>query len=138
MALSQVCNWNCMKNQFVFSLLLLALAIVVVGVQAETVEDWLAKGTKFDEQQRYTQAIDAYDHALELNSTNVNATYKKAIALYNANRYDESLIAFNTTTALDPENAKAWYYLGQIFESRGNDEDAMIANNKARMLGYVV
>jgi len=114
------------------------MAILIAGVSAETVDDYIAKGVTLDNQQRYTQAIDYYDQALQLNASNMDAQYSKALDLYKAKRYSESLNAFKKTTELDPKNATAWYYLGIVNEELGNKEDALDANNNARMLGYIV
>lgn len=126
-----------MKNLSVLMVLLLML-VLGGGVQAKTETDWIKNGTIFDDQQKYAQAIDAYSEAINLNATNVETWYKKALSLYNSQRYNDSLVTFKKTTELDPENAKAWYYQGQILEILGNDFDAITANNKARMLGYIV
>jgi len=127
-----------MKNYIIISALLLFMAVLIVGVSAETVEDYMAKGAVFENQQRFTQAIDQYDLALQLNASNVNAQFSKALGLYKAKRLSESLTAFKKTTELDPKNATAWYYQGLINEEQGNKNDALDANNKARMLGYIV
>ncbi|WP_319580702.1 tetratricopeptide repeat protein [uncultured Methanospirillum sp.] len=127
-----------MKNHIFISAVLLVMAVFIAGVSAETVEDYMAKGAAFDNQQRYTQAIDSYDLALQLNASNLNAQFCKSLDLYKAKRLSESLDNFKKTTDLDPKNATAWYYQGKINEELGNKDDALDANNKARMLGYIV
>jgi tetratricopeptide (TPR) repeat protein len=127
-----------MKQQLIIGSILLFMAVVIVGVSAETSEDYIAKALTYENQLRYTQAIDSYDLALKLNASNVDAQYKKALDLYKAKRLSESLTAFKKTTELSPKNASAWYYQGLIHEEQGNKDDALDANNKARMLGYIV
>jgi len=127
-----------MKKQLIISAVLLVMAIVISGVSAETAEDYIAKGVAFDDQQRYTQALDAYEQALLLNASDLTATYKKAYSLYKAQRLNEALTTFKKMTELDPKNASAWYYQGVINEENGNKDAALDANLKARMLGYIV
>ncbi|PWR74313.1 tetratricopeptide repeat protein [Methanospirillum lacunae] len=127
-----------MKKELIIGSLLLFMAVVIGGVTAETFEDYMSKALTFENQQRYTQAIDNYDLALKLNSTNIDAQYQKALDLYKAKRFSESLAAFKKTTELNPKNASAWYYQGIINEQQGNKDDALDANNKARLLGYIV
>lgn len=127
-----------MKKQLIIGSLLLFMVMVIGGVSAESFEDYMSKAFTFENQQRYTQAIDNFDLALKLNSTNIDAQYQKALDLYKAKRLSESLAAFKKTIELSPQNASAYYYQGLIYEQQGNKDDALDSNNKARLLGYIV
>jgi tetratricopeptide (TPR) repeat protein len=118
--------------------ILIFVSAIGGGVQAKTESDWINNGTAYDQQGRYSDAIEAYSQAINLNATSVTAWFKKAISYYKDERYSAALEAIQKTTELDPQNATAWYYQGKINEILKNNDDAVTANNKARMLGYIV
>jgi len=70
---------------------LVMISIISTGVYAETFQDWLNKGHNLMNQKDYTGAIDAFDHAIELQQSNALAWYGKAYCYFYLHMKDECL-----------------------------------------------
>lgn len=73
----------------------------------------------------YLQSIEENDRSNLLNS---------AIALYDEEKYDESLVKFNELLAKDSNNAYAFYYRGMIYDAKENRKEAISDLTKAYQL----
>lgn len=84
----------------------------------------------------YLKSIEENDRANLLNS---------AIALYEAEKYDESLNKFNEVLAKDTKNAYAFYYRGMIYDAKEKRKEAISdlakayqLNNEFRICNYMI
>ena len=78
-----------------------------------------------------TQAIEYLQSIEENNRSNL---LNSAIALYDEEKYDESLVKFNELLAKDSNNAYAFYYRGMIYDAKENKKEAIRDLTKAYQL----
>ena len=62
--------------------------------------------TLFD-QRKYTDAITYYDKALQINSTDINVLYNKALALDSLGKHDEAISYYDKVLEIDPADIAA-------------------------------
>lgn len=67
----------------------------------------------------------ASDYLKSLQDQNNSNMLNQAIALYDSEKYDESLKLFNKLLVADPMNAYGYYYRGMIFDVKENKADAV-------------
>lgn len=80
---------------------------------------WRYKGNAFFDQERYVEAIDAYDQALKRNPELKEAMRNKAIALNATGETQAALDLLNKTVEMFPGYASAWYNRGRILKDFG-------------------
>jgi tetratricopeptide (TPR) repeat protein len=68
----------------------------------ESARTWVNRGNALSRLERYSEALDAYERALALDSNNVRAWTGKGIALYRMRRLDDFLAAYERVRDLDP------------------------------------
>src|SRR5262249_56090681 len=68
-------------------------------------EEWIARGIELGEQERYAEAVEAYDRATALDPTNAEAWALKGGALADCERTEEALVAYDQALAPDPDEA---------------------------------
>jgi tetratricopeptide (TPR) repeat protein len=56
---------------------------------------------------KFTESIDCYDQAINLNPNHVNAYLNKGISHYNQNKLDESILCYSQAIKLKPNYAIA-------------------------------
>ena len=92
----------------------------------ENAKIYLTKAVKFNKNNtqaaQYLASIEESDNANLLND---------AIALYEENKIDDSLVKFNQLLSKDPQNAYALYYRGMIYDSREKRNEAIADLKKA-------
>ncbi len=79
----------------------------------------------------YPDAARWFAKAVEWDPTNFRARYFLARALYNENRFDEAVRAFDECLKLDPKSVKAKDNQGLAYEGLGRDEEAETAYRTA-------
>lgn len=116
--------------------------------QLDSAAAWNENGTSLYNQGRYSEALHAFDNALEYDSSSPQIWYNKGNALYSQGRYDESLEAYDLVLELDSQYAYAWlakgkalYYLMKyeeaiqaldvVLELNPQDSEALSTKNKA-------
>ncbi len=50
--------------------------------------------------------------------------------------YEEAITAYDIAIQMNPENAEAWYYIGEAFKALGRTTEAETAFESAKELGY--
>lgn len=62
--------------------------------------------------------------------------FKKGQELTANHFYEEAITAYDIAIQMNPENAEAWYYIGEAFKALGRTTDAEAAFENAEQLGY--
>ena len=71
-------------------------------------EEWTVKGENFWMLNRFDDAIDCYDQALEIDPGFAQALGNKGQVFSDLRRYDEALPWFNRSLEIDPQNDAVW------------------------------
>jgi tetratricopeptide (TPR) repeat protein len=104
------------------------------GQTNETAVDWFIKGLALYNQEKYSESLDAYNMALELDQKDSEAWNNKGIDLGLLGRNDEALDAFKNAVALNESYAEAWYNMGVIYDFKGDYYTAVQAYKRATQL----
>ena len=80
---------------------------------------------KFFEDGAYERALNSYDNALQLNSSNIHALRGKARSLMQLGKENEALDAFNEAIAIEPEFGGTYANRGILFDRMGEYELAL-------------
>jgi tetratricopeptide (TPR) repeat protein len=79
----------------------------------------------------YTEILDAYEQALQLDPTDAYAYTLKGDALYDLERYEEALAAYEQAIQLDPENPYTYIFKGHALDDLECYEEALAAYEQA-------
>ena len=93
-------------------------------------QDWYERGFALTSEERYGEALLAYEKALSYNHSLLNAWYYTGDALFRLGRYNEALLAFSNATAVDPDFVDAYFYESLVFEKLGRSQDRKDALRK--------
>ena len=104
---------------------------VATSEAPETAEEWLKVGTDLFLSQRYEQAIDAYDKAIELKPEYHESWYGRGIALESWKQYEKAIASYDKAIQLKPDYHEAWYSRGIALESWKQYEKAIASYDKA-------
>jgi tetratricopeptide (TPR) repeat protein len=88
---------------------------------------WLERGDELFHQQRYREAVVAYDRVIQANSGDDVAWFKRGIALENLECYEEAADSYERVLQLQPEDYLAWYKRGNAFERLQRSTEALQA-----------
>ena len=66
---------------------------------------------------RYDEAVQCYDRALEIDPGYARAWNIKGIALMNLDRYDEAVQCYDRALEIDPEDAGVWNIKGVVLSN---------------------
>src|ERR1700735_5164519 len=90
---------------------------------------FVARGEGFAENGQYYEAIQEYQHALDLQSTNSLAHFRMGEAMFNQKNYQSAANAFRAALGgdLDPKWVDVWshIYIGKIYDILGQRERAV-------------
>jgi tetratricopeptide (TPR) repeat protein len=82
------------------SLVLLMLVNIAVAVQSSNA--WVQEGSILTNSGKYTEAITAYDKAIEIDPRYFEAWTNKGVDLVNLNKYDEAKVAYDRGIKINP------------------------------------
>lgn len=82
------------------------------------------KGNKFYAEQKYDEAVQAYNEALELSQSQWGYYFNLGLALKKSDKKEEAIGAFQKAVELNPESYSANKELGQLLAKEGNYEEA--------------
>ena len=124
-------------------LAVLSISSFVYLSENNTAEEWIKKGDAFYKQGKYSEAIECYNKALELNpglSKDINpklaeAWNNKGLTFADLGRYYEAIECYNKALKIDPRYAEAWYNKGVALYNLGRYYEANICFNMAKKLG---
>ncbi len=101
------------------------------GKNAEYAAAW-NKGVALGNSERYEEAIECFDTAIEIDPRYADAWYSKGVVLANLERYEEAIKCFDKAIEIDPtKNASAWSNKGLVLGKLERYEEAMICCDKA-------
>ena len=95
-----------------------------VRVMAEpTADEWFARALQYEaDGTTRAQALDAYDHALRVDSQRLDALINCGTLYYGERNLEKAAECFRRVLALDSENALAHFNLGSVLEDLGDFE----------------
>jgi serine/threonine protein kinase len=102
----------------------------VVGAKLDAVE-WSNKGVSLSRLERYEQALECYERALDLSPDLKEVWNNRGLALRALQRYPQALGSFEHALALDPNFALAWNNKGRTLEFMGSRTEALICYGHA-------
>jgi tetratricopeptide (TPR) repeat protein len=112
-------------------LIIIFFPFFIHPVLAQSAQDWVDTGNKFNEQGRYQDAILAFEHALSIDSKNKYAWTGKSGALNGLNRNSEALTAAETALTIDPDFEYALVNKGLALANLNRFQEAIDTLNKA-------
>ena len=95
--------------------------------QSAEFEQWFNQGSSLLQQQRYAEALKAFEQAIRLNSNSAEAWEGQGAALYGLEQYQEASVAFQKAVKLDPKFIAAWVELGNALDDAGQPMEALKA-----------
>jgi tetratricopeptide (TPR) repeat protein len=100
------------------------------GMQGAVEKLWLNRGSwHFGDQERYDEALEAYNELLRLNPSSKSAWLGRGNALSSLEtpHYEEALSAYDEVLRLDPASTWAWYGKGLSYAGLKRYEEAIEA-----------
>ncbi len=89
--------------------------------KVSSLDAWFNKGLAFSAQNKYDEAIEAFNEAIKLDPNYAEAWNGKGNALAGQGKYDDAIKAYDESIRLDPKNADAWKDKGDLLYSIGED-----------------
>jgi tetratricopeptide (TPR) repeat protein len=96
----------------------------------------IQKATVLMESGQFKEAGETIEGALRIDPSNYKAWYTKGIILIRQGYYEDALKSLSVSIGLAPAFADAWYYKGVVLQCLGRDDEAIIASNNSKILGY--
>jgi tetratricopeptide (TPR) repeat protein len=106
----------------------------VSQIQALQAAQLLFKANSALEQEKYEEAVAAYDAALAIKPDDPDILGNKGIALRRLERIEEAIAAYDAALALKPDDPGALYNKGNALDELGRYEDAIAAYDAALAL----
>ncbi|MEG4916696.1 tetratricopeptide repeat protein [Microcoleus sp. B7-D4] len=119
---------NCEEKKDYVSALNLANKLVAIRGKAR---DWLEKGRCLDNLERYDEALESFDRAIELDPNDLSALVLRGYVLHKLKRYDEALASFDRAIELDANNHLAWAKRGYVLHKLKRYEEALVSYDRA-------
>lgn len=122
-----------LKRRFQYFLtLILLIGFCQSGLAEESLDakGWFQKGNELSREGKFADAAAAYQQSTQLNDQSPVAYYNLGIALKNLRQFDQALLAFQKTVALEPTHLDGWLSLGNIYNHLERWEDAIGALNQ--------
>ena len=89
--------------------------------------EWFDKGVSLERLDKHSEALTAFEKALELSPTYALAVFNKGVVLERLGRDEEALSSYDRAMELDPSDFKATYNKGVVLHRLGKYEDALLA-----------
>ena len=95
------------------------------GGTTDSAYDWNEIGTDLMKQEKYEEALNAFDKAIQYDPNYKWAWANQGKALFEMYDYADALIPLNKAIQLDPNYTFAWYYKGNALWQLDRDDDAI-------------
>ncbi|TMB90893.1 MAG: tetratricopeptide repeat protein [Chloroflexi bacterium] len=99
-----------------------------------SVREKCLEGDELRKQQRYSQALQAYEEALRMDPRNFYAWNGKGTTLYNQGNYKKALEAYQRATEIDPDNPIVWVSAGLVLNRLQRYQQALVHFERALSL----
>jgi tetratricopeptide (TPR) repeat protein len=110
-----------LSGQFVLNFETREIGERVHVLTGRTAEEWIASASQYEGDARTrAQAIDAYDHALDVEPQRVEALINCGILYYEDGNLEKALQYLRRALALDAENSLIHFNLGSVLEETGD------------------
>lgn len=119
------------RNCHIFVALIVALTMCSPSVFAESAEDWYEKGVELYDLENYSEALEAFNHAIEINPNDDGFWYYKGLSLFNLKMYDEALVALKQGLEIKPSNSNIWQIIGLSLDNLNRYDEAIEAFDSA-------
>jgi tetratricopeptide (TPR) repeat protein len=95
--------------------------------QPQTKEGWLKEGDSYFKADKYKEALQAYEQAVQLDPFDVMAHRDRGLALGHLGRHEEALAAYERVIELNPGYLLVYAYKGELLREHGQYEGALAA-----------
>lgn len=95
---------------------------------------YAALGETYDQQKQYRKAIEAYQHAIQLDRDNLEVIRHLADAYQNDGQTDKALQQYKVIIDANPEDAQSYIHLADIYRKQGKLDLAIDNLKKARSM----
>jgi len=82
--------------------------------------NWSEIGRQAIDANRWNEALNAYDKAIELNPNDASAYNNRGLAYNNLSKYKQAILSYDRAIELNPKDADAYYNRGKAYNSLGN------------------
>ncbi len=113
--------YHCASN-YIFSSALL-IAFILCGCQGD--KAFVRRGYYQYKNGQYDKAIQLFDAALSINSSNVNAYIKRGNSWAEKKDFSKALNDYNKAIEIDPTCADAYYVRAYLWSEKGNSSNAL-------------
>lgn len=97
----------------------------IIDKDAYSSEAWFNLGQVYFNQNKYEDAIDAYDYALVINEEDTVSLIQKAHAQYQLNNYQDAIETYLEYLNLSPEKWQVMTFIGECYEKLDNFTSAL-------------
>lgn len=98
---------------------------------SSSVREKCQEGDQLLKQQHYTQALHAYEEALQMDPRNFHAWNGKGTALYHQGNYKKAYEAYQHATEIDPGSAVVWVSAGMTLNRLQRFQQALVHFQRA-------
>jgi len=81
---------------------------------SKTYNEWFDKGSSYFAEQSYKKALDAFDHAINLNDSDPAVWYNRGLCCLNLDDMENAILAFDSAIKCDADYSDAYYQKGVI------------------------
>ena len=82
--------------------------------------NWSEIGRQAIDANRWNEALNAYDKAIELNPNDASAYNNRGLAYSNLGKYKQAILSYDRAIELNPKDADAYYNRGNAYNRLGN------------------
>jgi tetratricopeptide (TPR) repeat protein len=122
-----------MKSKIIFVLWLMSIIIFISALGQQTATDWNNKGIALVQQEKYDEALEAFNKSIELDPENSTLWKNKCHTLTLMSRYSDAIQACDKAIEINPCNFLAWHDKGTAFKSLGNATGAAAAFDRSEV-----
>lgn len=114
-----------------FILLLSSILAGCVGTSSWTADKWLEQGNRFAKEGLYADAVDAYNHSLQLDGLNAKGFTYRGVALQHLGDHTAALRDFEQALSINPNESAAWQGKAATYIETGEYRPAVKAADRA-------
>ncbi|MEG3929324.1 tetratricopeptide repeat protein [Microcoleus sp. D3_18a_C4] len=108
----------------------LNLANKLVGIRGKA-GDWLEKARCLQNLERYDEALESFDRAIELDPNDLSALVLRGNLLYNLKRYDDALASFDRALELEANYQSIWALRSYVLDNLQRYDEALASFERA-------